>query len=327
MRKRMRLTPLILVALALFGGASALPATAASPANTFPGGAAFIDSQSHSIPANTSLWYRFDYSGHRSQIIVTLVSGTSSGLAFNVYTPAQISNWWQTLPIGRGTPAPLNCATMKSRLYGECQGRDLRWQGDFNASGTYYVQVLNQTGSDLSLLLTIQGSGIVLGEQMTALSQATPSPVATVVSSLSPPPAVGEPVTNTDPDHAYALDGQVHSIAANSSLWYRFDYAGYRSQITVTLLYAANSGLAFNVYTPAQISDWWEAKPIGRGTIEILDCETNQPDYMGQCRSDYLRWIGKFNAAGTYFIKLINYNATPMTAQFTIDGNGVSLGQ
>ena len=114
------------------------------------------------------------------------------------------------------------------------------------------------------MLLTIQGSGIVLGEQMTALSQATPSPVATVVSSLSPPPAVGEPVTNTDPDHAYALDGQVHSIAANSSLWYRFDYAGYRSQITVTLLYAANSGLAFNVYTPAQISDWWEAKPISR---------------------------------------------------------------
>jgi hypothetical protein len=326
MRNTRNLRAFIIASLVLLGGVIALPAAAAAPTNTFPGGAAYIDNHSHTIPANTGLWYRFDYTGRRTPILLTLVNGTNSGLEFGVYTPAQISDWWETPPIGRGTPPPLNCETMKPGLYGGCQGRDLRWSGDFNALSTYYVRVFNHTGSDLSMQLTIQGSGVLLGGQIQAEPTVTASPMPTAVPSVTPPPAGGGPVTNTDPDHANVLDNQMHSIAAHSSLWYRFRYAGDRSQITITLLYAANSGLAFNVYTPAQISDWWEAKPIGRGTIEILDCETNQPDYMGGCQSDYLRWIGKFNAAGLYYVELVNNNSTPMTARFTIVGDGVSPG-
>jgi hypothetical protein len=313
----------IIAALALLGIAGALPAAAAGPTNTFPGGAFYIDNQSHMIPANAGLWYRFDYTTRHTAVLVTLVNGNNSGLEFEVYTPAQISNWWETHPIGRGTPPPLSCDTMKPRLYGECQGRDLRWLGDFNALGTYYVRVVNTTGSDLNMWLTIQGTGVSLG----GLAQAVPSPTAplpTAVPSATPLPPVSEPATNVDPDHANPLDNRVHAIAAQSSRWYRFNYAGDRSQITITLLYAAYSGLAFNVYTPAQISDWWEAKPIGRGTVEILDCETMEPAPYGHCQSNYLSWAGKFNAPGTYYVKLINYNATPMTAQFTIEGTGVS---
>jgi hypothetical protein len=323
MKKRPMLRAFILAALALLVGVIARPASAAAPTNTFPGGAAYIDNQSHTIPANTALWYRFDYTGHRTPILVTLLNGMNSGLDFEVYTPAQVSDWWQIPPIGRGTPTPLSCQTMKPRVYGGCQGRDLRWMGDFDATGTYYVRVINHTGSDLIMQLMIQGSGVSLGGQTQAVPPVTASTAATAVPGITPIPVGGEAATNVDPDHAKVLDNRIHSIAGHSSQWYRFSYAGDRSQITVTLLYAANSGLAFNVLTPVQALDWWEAKPIGRGTILILDCETLQPAPFGQCQSDYLRWDGQFNAAGSYFVELVNNNATPMTAQFTIVGTGV----
>jgi hypothetical protein len=313
----------ILGALVFLGVAAAVPAAAAGPTNTFPGGAFYIDNQSHIIPANASLWYRFDYTSRHTEILVTLVNGNNSGLEFEVYTPAQISNWWETDPIGRGTPPPLNCDTMKPRVYGECEGRDLRWLGAFNALGTYYVRVVNTTGSDLNMWLTVTGTGVSLG----GLAQAIPSPTApapAAIPSATPIPVAGEATTNVDPGHANVLDDQVHPIAANTSRWYRFQYAGDRSQITIKLLYAAYSGLAFDVFTPVQISDWWEAKPIGRGTVEVLDCATLEPAPYGKCQSDYLSWNGRFNAAGTYYVELINYNGTPRTAQFTIEGTGVS---
>jgi hypothetical protein len=323
MKRMTKLNAFMIAALALLVGAIAPPASAAGPTNTFPGGAVYIDNQSHTIPANMGLWYRFDYTGGRSPILVTLLNGTDSGLGFDAYTPLQALDWWETPPIGRGTPPPLSCVTMKLRLYGQCKGRDLRWLGDFDAAGTYYVRVVNYTGYDLSMQLTIQGSGVLLGGQTPAVLRVTATPLPTAVPGVTSPSVGGEAATNVDPDHATVLDNQIHSIPANSSRWYRFNYAGDRSQITVTLLYAANSGLAFNVFTPAQAPDWWEAKPIGRGTILILDCETLQPAPFGQCQSDYLYWDGKFNAPGTYYVELINYNATPMTAQFTIVGTGV----
>lgn len=324
MRETKKLVTFILASALLLLGANALPAAAAAPTNTFPGGAATIDNQSHSISANASLWYRFEYAGDRSEIMATLVNGTNSGLAFEVYTSAQISKWWENPPIGRGTPVPLNCQTNKPRLNGGCQGRDLRWLGSFNARGTYYIRIINLTGSDMSFQLVIAGTGLRPGMQALGSAQAAVLPTATAAPTAGSIPSVAGHLANTDPDHATALDGLTHSIEAHASQWYRFNYAGDRSEITVTLLYAANSGLAFNVFTPAEISNWWEAKPIGRGTIEILDCDTNQPDYLGHCQSDYLRWIGKFNAAGTYYVELVNNNAGPTTAQFMIAGSGVS---
>lgn len=325
MSKRPNLKILLVAALAVLGGASVLPVGAAAPTNTFPGGAEYIDNRSHTIPANMGLWYRFDYRGGRTPILVTLVNGTDSGLGFDVYTPFQISNWWEIKPIGRGTPQPLDCGSLKPRTYGDCKSRDLRWLGDFDAAGTYYVRVVNFTGSDLAAQLLIEGPGVLLGGGMPAPPRPTATPISTPVPTAVPPPVVVEPSTGVDPGHANVLDGLVHSIPARSSKWFRFGYAGDKSQIIVTLLYAAYSGLAFNVYTPEQILDWWEVKPIGRGTIEILDCESNRPTYLGKCQSNYLRWIGKFNASGTYYVELVNYNDTPMTAQFTIEGSGVSL--
>jgi hypothetical protein len=132
--------------------------------NTDPGHAVVIDNTSHAIPTNSSRWYSFGYAGDRSQITVTLVNGSNSGLAFNVFTPAEIVNRWDATPVGRGTSYAINCTTGLPQEGGACQSSDLTWSGNFNASGTYYVQLVNNTGSTMSFQLTVQGSGVTLSQ-------------------------------------------------------------------------------------------------------------------------------------------------------------------
>jgi hypothetical protein len=160
--KTFRLVTILLAALVALLSLSALPAAAAAPTNTSPGAAAYIDNQAHSVPANSARWYRFDYAGNRSQITITLVSGNISGLTFSVFTPAEIVSWWSGTPIGRGTSQPVSCTTGLPQEGGACQSSDLLWSGNFNAGGTYYVELVNNTGSAVGFQLTIQGAGVRL---------------------------------------------------------------------------------------------------------------------------------------------------------------------
>lgn len=128
-----------------------------------------------------------------------------------------------------------------------------------------------------------------------------------------------------DPGTAAYLDNQVHPIAPGASLWYRFDYVGDRSQITLKLLWGNGSGIAFAVLTPEQARQWWDVTPVGRGTAQMLDCETGEPSDTGECPSDDLTWIGRFNAPGTYFVQVVNHNPGPASFQLTIEGTGVML--
>ncbi len=331
MNKTIRLGLLLAVAFALLLGINTLSAIAAGPNNTAPAVAAVLDNQAHTIQGNSTLWYRFDYAGDRSQVTISLVNGANGQVAFNVFTPQQINDWWETKPIGRGTVFALNCNTGRPAPEGQCTSNDLSWGGQFPFAGTYYVQVINYGPGAASAQLLIQGSGVSLAQPAASSPAATPNFRG---GAAAPPPATslpnavtGNTFTNIDPGHAAVLDNTAHAIAANSSLWYRFSYAGDKSQVTIQLVNGANGPVAFNVFTPEQIDNWWQTAPIGRGTILTLNCNNGLPAPLGLCQSSDLSWTGQFNAAGNYYVQVVNNASTPLSPLILIQGSGVTLGK
>jgi hypothetical protein len=114
------------------------------------------------IPANASIWYRYEYSGDGSEIVVRMPNGLWSGLSFELYTPQQAADWWTTGPIGRGT----GTACGQEALYNDeivCTGDnadDLLWAGSFPSGGTYFVRVNNPTPNPILFQLIVSGTGI-----------------------------------------------------------------------------------------------------------------------------------------------------------------------
>jgi hypothetical protein len=165
---------LALSALALVLCMSWMQAAAQGPVNAYPSGAVYLDNQWKYIPPNLSLWYLFDYSGDRSMIELILVNGTLNRLAFNVYTPDQISLPDQTTnPIGRGSTPQVNCDSAK------CPANDLVWKGNFTGPGTFYVQVINNNSDSKPFLMQIIGSGVTLRQPTATFTAARPAPTAT----------------------------------------------------------------------------------------------------------------------------------------------------
>ena len=138
------------------------PAARAQGPNADPASATFIDGQAHSIPANTAQWYKFDYRGDKSLITLLMPNGTDSLVEFNVLTPEQARSWWdpKTKPIGRGTPYSIDCTTGEEVFWGECRSNDLKWKGEFNFPGTFFVQVVNYNTGPANFTLTLEGSGV-----------------------------------------------------------------------------------------------------------------------------------------------------------------------
>lgn len=145
----------------LFALAGTAIAWAQNPTGGDPALATYLDNQSHTIPGGGALWYRFNYGGGNSLITVTLLSGAGSNLRFNVFTPEQMLVWEPRLtPIGRGTVLAINCNSGLPAPGGGCQGNDLVWGGKFRASGTYYVQLLNDNPQAVTFTLTVAGEAV-----------------------------------------------------------------------------------------------------------------------------------------------------------------------
>jgi hypothetical protein len=134
----------------------------------------------------------------------------------------------------------------------------------------------------------------------------------------------------TSPNNAPYIDNQPHAIDGYGSLWLRFDYAitdtGDRPVSTITLVNGDKDNVGFEVWTPDGVNDMADNKPIGRGTPYNVDCDTGELSGQGACRSNDLVWSGAFGESGTYYVKIINNNASPESAQLLIQGNDVSLG-
>jgi hypothetical protein len=297
----------VAIALVLVGLSVVNVSAAGNTAGAIPATALFIDNQAHTIPAQSSLWFRFDYTRKGSQAMLTMVNGVSDNVGFNVYTPDQISSWWDTAPIGRGTMP-------------NADSNDLTWVGQFDNTGTYYVEVVNNNTAASNFRMLITGDGIVLSQNAAAVATGgTNQPVA---PSTTAPTTI---MTTNDPSRAAVIDNQAHTLAANQTVWYRFHYTGDRSPITIHLPNGTNSGVEFNIFTPDQLVDWWDEHPVGRGTAQTLNCDTGEPEENGACSALDFSWIGSFNAAGTYYVQVVNTNLNAVRYQLTIQGDGVSL--
>lgn len=150
--------------------------------------------------------------------------------------------------------------------------------------------------------------------------------VILTVFSFSPTVRAENP-TPSDPATAAYISGLPSSIPANTTQWYKFDYVGDKSQVTVLMPDGANTLVEFNVFTPEQSQTWWDkkTKPIGRGTAYQIDCDTGEENYMGQCQSPNLKWVGQFNFPGTFYVQVINYNTGTANFILTVQGTGVRV--
>lgn len=131
-----------------------------------------------------------------------------------------------------------------------------------------------------------------------------------------------------DPFQAPYIDNQMHSIAANSDTWFRFDYGWInppRTLVTLEIANGAQIGLGFEVWAPENIPFWWQEKPTGKGIVQQIDCTTGAVHGGGECRSRDLVWVGAFGGAGTYYVRVINNNPSPAQFRLTVQGTSVSL--
>ncbi|MGE5141087.1 MAG: hypothetical protein ACM3JD_16590 [Rudaea sp.] len=291
-----------------------LTAGAQGPTGSNSSSIAFLDTASHSIAANSSQLYRFDYSvdnstGTRPVTTITLVNGNHSGVSFEVWTADNVGDMTDNHPVGRGTAINIDCDTGDISASGACQSPDLVWKGAFGSGGTYYVNVVNSNNSPANFQLNITGSGVSLGQTQVA---STTSP-AGQAPAAAPPLAAAN---NDDPNKAAPIDAQQHNLAAGAATWYRFDYSvdlanNVHPIVTITLPNGAKNGLAFEVWTAdAFPGGWWNNDPVGRGSAAHIDCDTGNLIGSGACISPDLTWKGAFGASGTYYVRVINNNAT-----------------
>ena len=139
------------------------------------------------LPANTSLWYYFDYSGDRTKIQALLEddiyeeplraeeSRRSAKVRMGIYTTALAYDWVRdpgVPPIGLGSKPAEGVDVGKF---------DLVWQGAFTISGRFYVVVTNDNALPIKFRLTVRGESVTLAPKPTATPGPTPlfnTPVA-----------------------------------------------------------------------------------------------------------------------------------------------------
>jgi hypothetical protein len=195
-----------------------------------------VDNAVHSLAPESSVWSRFEYAGDNSQITVRLVEGSDSGLAFEVYTPAEMQRWWENDPIGVGAP----------------HGNDLVWTGNANEAGTWYILVGNRNSAPMIYKLAVTGNGV---------SFAPPA-----ITAAPAPSVLVSAVENAVPAKALLVSSNEQVIPAGGRMWYRFPYDGSRDQATITIPNGADNQLRVHVHTPQQIKQWWDVSPIGQAT-------------------------------------------------------------
>jgi hypothetical protein len=294
------------------GGSSAMVPPAVIPAYTYnfvtitpsptppgrgPGDALSVTGSSQTIQAGRRLWYAFQYSGDKSQILVRMSVWPANSVSFAVWTPTDVQLWPRAKkenPVGRGSP---------NSLY----GGDLTWTGSFNLPGTYYV-VVDQAGpvaGNFNLQVTGSGVSLVSPTRTPTPAPTTRAPFNAGISAQAAAPVAPSygynfvqntptPVPpGTGPDSAAPVPAVSQTLAVGQRLWYAFQYSGDGSQILVRMsVWPANSA-SFAVWTPGDVQRWAQGgkaeSPVGRGSPNRL--------YGGD-----LTWSGNFNQPGTYYV-------------------------
>lgn len=227
--------PIALGLILVLGGLSAAMVTAAGPVGSSPDTAAYLNSRTHQAPPNSSFWYKFDYPGDESDLSLRIPGGAGRGMAFALYSPSQIHDWWNEAPFGRGA---------------DLDDHSLFWTGQVAEAGTFYVKFDNNNPFRKFYQLLIDGTDFSLG----------PQPAEEEEPSETTPPPV-----NADASGALAVDSAVHTIDGGGTLWYRYTYPG-NSQVTIRIKNGNASGMSLTIFTSNQMSDWWNEDPLAIGT-------------------------------------------------------------
>ncbi len=293
----MRKILLILVALivlVLLFTASAINVQADAPINTSRAEAVYFDNDPHYIPANTSLWYRFDYAGDKTLILTKMFGATNAGLDYAIYAPDQPDK-----PFARGTAKNMPCSS------GGCPEPDFTWKGAVPVGGAYYVEVINSNPQPRTFFLVIIGESVTFG----------PQPASDTV------PTIVQAPSNVSPDSAAPLQNNlVQTIPANTFLWYRFDYQG-ASPIAVSLADGKRSDVYFRIYTADQAKQVDTSSAyLAQGGAAAADCSG------GKCMLGDMSWAGALPGSGTYYVQVYNASPNAMSFRLLLEGEGISLG-
>lgn len=157
-------------------------------------------------------------------------------------------------------------------------------------------------------LMWVAGAALLLG--MSVMSAAAASPADTAAATDNPAAAV-------------YIDGASHALAANSAQWFKFDYNatrnddGTRNPATVSIADLTTPNIGFQVYTPDQVATWYDNDPIGRGSQVNIACGQIDDDWVYTCQTYSLNWTGKFNANGTFYVRVTNDNPYAVNVTLT----------
>jgi hypothetical protein len=142
---------------------------------------------------------------------------------------------------------------------------------------------------------------------ITPTATAVPAPTRRPGSSPDVPltPVLVKPGDCIDmmcPDAKFAVDmanaGGWIWIDPNTTDWFKVnDYGGL--QVSVWLYANGQSGMGMDIFAPEQ-KNWWEAKPIGRGSLNP------------NMKPADLFWSGNTLASGDWLIRVMNSNPYPI---------------
>jgi len=229
---------IVFAVLALMLGVGVISATAAG---TDPTGAPYVDNTTQFVEPNGTAWYRFEYTGDHSQINIELPnairSGVDQGLAFEVYAPSQMNEWWRNDGVGAGSH----------------RGDDLVWSGNSHEAGTWWIKVMNTKPTGMPFELVVSGEKVSF------------APASEPVTAVTLPSAAAL-IENAVPDKAMFVRADEQIIPGNTTAWYRFPYDGGHDQIMLKVPNGADEHLQVYILTPEQVKEWWSATPVGAAT-------------------------------------------------------------
>ncbi len=314
-----------IVLMSLLAALGSFVVLSASPPPSDPFQAPYVDNQPHALAANVDAWFKFDYGANntlRTMVLVTLVNAADSGLRFEVWSPDLIRRWAEIEPLNIGAVAELDCETGQMLIGGPCLSKDVAWTGAFQSAGTYFVRVINDASSSRAFRLMVLGPGVVTG-----------APAAARASGVgSTPLATATPSVVDDPNRGTDIDGQPKLLQAKSTAWHKFSYgitnSNARPLARLRLVNGVSTGVGFEVWSPQNIGEWWQSKPIGRGTPEVVvNCggpssaaaagegtptPTPEPMSPEHCASNDLTWSGAFGGPGLFYVRVVNENSWPV---------------
>jgi hypothetical protein len=305
---------LIVGAMTISGAGVALAADDAGDAGSGPGTAMSPSDGWVQLANGEKQWYAFRDEGDQSSISVRMNVTPGDRAFFEVLTPEQVNKW-----ANGETFDPVGAGTKNADL-----GDDLYWTGSFVSSGTYYVVVTSRNFGDSQYTLSINGDDVSFPMAQVAAPQAAPVATTPEVAQAQP---VAEPamsieeqmamMTGSSADAALAPVGDTMQIASGQKQWYAFYDGGDGHSIQIRADVQPDSGLSFQVLTPAELRLWQQGMsydPVGRGT-ENADLNAD------------LFWTGSFVKGGTYYIVVepSGLNAGPITYNLTVTGEDVSF--